>query len=226
MRGKDEGGYALGVSQPVHGRAFCVLEKEALLCLFLDEFEVPGIALLPDRGGGGPVFDVARQPRLLAFYVQVVFRLVARCGAAGRGGSGRVRVGVQRRDAVQAESGDGAKEGVTPDRSAEALGRVLFVGSGGGGGRGGGAGTDGAGGVKRSCGSGSGSERRTSGGSASQHHVERGCGDHDGCDVGREAVVDVIKVGGAIQYQSVDLAPSRSPHSTRSAPRAIGSSSL
>lgn len=72
--------YSLCVSQPVNGRSFSILEKQTFLCLFLDEFEMSSVALLPDRSGCGPMFNVSGEPwLLLAFRVEVVFRLVAWC---------------------------------------------------------------------------------------------------------------------------------------------------
>ncbi len=139
---------------------------------------MPSVALLPHARGGRPVFNVAGEPWLLAFGVQVVLRLVAWCRTARRRSSGGVRIGVEGGNAVESKDGDGAKEGPTPDGSAKVLAGVLF-GCRRRGGRG--TGADDACRVKRSDGCGGGSE----GGCTSQRHADGGCGDHLRCDAGR-----------------------------------------
>lgn len=166
-------GYVLSVSQSVNRWTFSILEEQTLLGLFLDQFEMSGVALLPHAWRGGPVLNVARKPRLFALDVQVVFRLVAWCRTTRRGGSGWMRIGVKCRDAVKTKGGNSAQEGVSPDGSAKVFAWVLFLGGSGRRGRGS---TNDAGRVKRSHWSGS--SGGSQGGRAPQHHADGGCGDH------------------------------------------------
>ena len=129
--------YSLGITQSVDRGTFSILEEETLFCLFLDEFEMSGIALFPDRSRSGPVFDIASEPWLFTFRVKVVFRFVAWCGTARRRGTRRVWVCVESGDAVETKSSDGTNEGIAPDGSSKAFTWVFFIASRGGGGRGG-----------------------------------------------------------------------------------------
>lgn len=70
--GGCEADYLLGIAQSVHGWTFGILEEKTLLGLFLDELEMPGIALSPNGCGGGPVLNVAGEPWLGLVVVQVV----------------------------------------------------------------------------------------------------------------------------------------------------------
>lgn len=75
------------------------------------------------------MLNVSGEPRLFALNVKVVFRLVAWCGTTRGRGSGWVRIGVERRDAVDAKCSDGTQEGVSPDGSAKVFAWILLVGS-------------------------------------------------------------------------------------------------
>lgn len=86
-------------------------------------------------------------------------------------------LGMQGRDAVEAESGNSSEESVTPDGSAEVLAGVFFISSRGGGGRGSAAAND-ACRVKRSDRSRGSSGESGESGNSSEHHAGGGCGDH------------------------------------------------